>query len=395
MRFEVRALSAANQLQTVLLDAEDEQSARRAAEAQKLRPVTVRRVQAKGGARGRSKAFSLVLFSQELLALLEAGLTLVEGIEALVEKESSPVARSIMESLLGRMREGLRFSDAIALQPEYFPPLYIGIVKAAERTSDLPRALTRFIDYQIRLDAVRSKIVGAMIYPSILFSVGGLVGLFLMGFVVPKFAEVYKDSGRDLPWASQLLLSWGNFLSEHLAIVLGMVALLIAGMVVGMQKMNREGRWGQLFSKLPGIAERVRIIELSRLYLTMGMLLEGGIPIVPTLEMVSGTVSANTRKSLALARADISHGDPVSKSFEANGLVTPIALRMLRVGERSGQLGTMLMRSALFYEGESTRWIDRFSKTFEPALMALIGLVVGLIVVLLYMPIFDLAGSLQ
>lgn len=394
MRFEVRALSPANQLQTVVVDAEDELAARRLIEARKLRPVTLRPMKTGSSTRG-GKGFSLVLFSQELLALLEAGLSLVEGIEALVEKETSPLARGIMEALLTRMREGLRFSEAISQQSEFFPPLYIGIVKAAERTSDLPRALSRFIEYQIRLDAVRSKIVGAMIYPCILFGVGGLVGLFLMGFVVPKFAEVYKDSGRNLPWASQLLLKWGNFLGQHAELVLLAVAALVVLIVWGVRKMNAEGRWGQLAAKLPGLADRVRIFEISRLYLTLGMLLEGGIPIVAALEMVSGTVSADTRKNLAAARLDISNGDTVSRAFDIHGLATPIALRMLRVGERSGQLGTMLTRSALFYEGESARWIDRFSKTFEPALMAVIGIVVGLIVVLLYMPIFDLAGSLQ
>ncbi|MDB5887455.1 MAG: type secretion system protein, partial [Rhodocyclales bacterium] len=219
--------------------------------------------------------------------------------------------------------------------------------------------------------------------------------LFLMMYVVPKFAAVYKDSGRQLPFMSRILLGFGAFIGTHLFIVLPAFIAVVVGAVWQLRRINREGRWAQIAARIPGIAERAQILELSRLYLTIGMLLEGGIPIVTTLDMVGGTVSAGARAKLALARADISNGEPVSLAFEKQGLTTPIALRMLRVGERSGQMGAMLTRSALFYETESSRWIERFSKAVEPILMAFIGLVVGCIVILLYMPIFDLAGSIQ
>ncbi|GAB4058527.1 type II secretion system F family protein [Uliginosibacterium sediminicola] len=394
MQFEVRALTADNQLQTLTLEADDEFAARKACEARRLRPVTLRVRSGSGKRRGRG-SFSLVLFSQELLSLLEAGLSLVESLEALVEKESGLTARGVMESLIHRMREGMKFSDAVGLQPEHFPPLYIGIVRAAERTSDLPRALARFIDYQTRMELVRGRLVSAAIYPAILLTVGSSVAMFLMMYVVPKFAAVYKDSGRELPLMSRLLLGWGDFIGAHLMIVLPALLALVVLVVVQIQRINREGRWAQIAARIPGVAERAQILEISRLYLTIGMLLEGGIPIVTALDMVAGTVSATSRAKLAAARAAISNGEPVSQAFEAHGLTTPIALRMLRVGERSGQMGAMLTRSALFYEGESSRWLERFSKVVEPVMMAIIGLVVGLIVVLLYMPIFDLAGSIQ
>ncbi|HEX5127698.1 MAG TPA: type II secretion system F family protein, partial [Rhodocyclaceae bacterium] len=191
------------------------------------------------------------------------------------------------------------------------------------------------------------------------------------------------------------LLTMGDFLGAHLIPVVGVAGAGLVAIVWSLRRISREGRWGQLAGRIPGIAERARIIELSRLYLTLGMLLEGGITIVSALDMVGGTVSPASRQKLFAARGEIANGEPASRAFELHGLSTPITLRMLRVGERSGQLGSMLTRSALFYEGESARWIDQFSKVFEPALMAAIGIVVGLIVVLLYMPIFDLAGSLQ
>jgi general secretion pathway protein F len=144
--------------------------------------------------------------------------------------------------------------------------------------------------------------------------------------------------------------------------------------------------------KLPGIGERVRIYELSRLYLTLGMLSEGGITIVHAIDTVQGMVSPACAH-LQAARAG--GGGPAAVGAFDAGLTTPISLRMLRVGERTGDMGPMLTQSAAFYDGEISRWIERFTRTFEPLLMAAIGLVVGAIVVLLYMPIFDLAGDMS
>lgn len=399
MLFEVRALTAQNIIESHIVEALDEVGVRSLAEQQQWRilrvtPKTKGFSGLKLSRRPRSQ-FSLTLFSQELLALLEAGLSLVEGLEALLEKESSSANRVILDRLLSTLREGSRLSSALAAQSETFPPLYVGIVQAAERTSDLPRALARFIDYQVRLDAVRSRIISALIYPTILMVVGGAVSLFLLGYVVPRFSAVYQGSGRELPWLSQMLLEWGTAVSNHVGLVLfGVVGMLIA-LTLGIRHLLRSGRWLDLVMKIPGIGERARIMELSRLYLTLGMLLEGGIAMVQALGMVSGALGHRTQEAVALAKTQIAHGDSVSQAFDRHGLATPIALRMLRVGERSGQLGTMLTKSALFYEGETARWIERFTRAFEPILMAAIGLIVGLIVVLLYMPIFELAGSLQ
>ncbi|MDP3670124.1 MAG: type II secretion system F family protein [Telluria sp.] len=395
MQFTVRTLAPDLSIATVLVDARDEADARRQMQARglfvsALAPLPRRALRRRGAA-----ALALVLFSQELLALLTAGLGIVEALEALLEKEASPPVRSALARLLAGLREGKRFSSVLGEQPELFPALYIGIVRAAEGTSDLPRSLARFIDYQQRLDAVRSKLVSAAIYPAILLLVGGGVSLFLIAYVVPRFAEVYQGAGRNLPWMSQLLLGWGQFASGHAGAVLAGLGALAALAVLGLRRLARSGALGRMARRLPGIGERLRIYELSRLYLTLGMLSEGGIPIVHAIGTVQALVSPARARALAAARARVEAGAPLSDAFEANGLTTPISLRMLRVGERTGDMGPMLTQSAAFYDGEISRWIERFTRTFEPLLMAAIGLVVGAIVVLLYMPIFDLAGDMS
>ena len=393
MQFDVRTLGPDLTIARLIIDARDEAAARLQVAARGLHLSAIRALPARVHKQGA--ALSLVLFSQELLALLSAGLGIVEALEALLEKEPRAATRSALERLLEGLREGKRFSAVLADQPDLFPPLYVGIVRAAEGTSDLPRSLVRFIDYQQRIDLVRAKLISAAIYPMILLLVGGGVSAFLIGYVVPRFAEVYQGAGRNLPWMSQLMLDWGQFAGAH------GVWLLVAALAVGvpgtlaLRRLIAQGGMMRLLARLPAIGERVRIYELSRLYLTLGMLCEGGIPIVHAIGTVQGMVSASAKMALQQARSSIEAGLPLSGAFEANELTTPISLRMLRVGERTGDMGPMLTQSAAFYDGEISRWIERFTRTFEPLLMAAIGLVVGGIVVLLYMPIFDLAGDMS
>ncbi|MGO4330877.1 type II secretion system F family protein [Cupriavidus sp. 2TAF22] len=397
MQFDVRALSADHLMVRLRLDARDEADVRSQVEARGLYPAAVIPVRAHaGGPRlpGRRGRFSVALFSQELLALLNAGLSLVECLEALQEKEGNAASADILAQLLAGLREGKRFSRVLAERQGVFPPLYVGIVQAAENTSDLPQALGRYVDYQQRLDAVRGKLTSAAIYPVILLIVGGAVSAFLIGYVVPRFAEVYQGAGRSLPWLSQQLLAWGQFAGRHGTLLAPAALLGAAALWLGARRLLARHGIAALLACLPGLGECVRIVGLSRLYLTLGMLLEGGINIVAAIDTAQAMAAPGVRGNLGAARLAIQSGLPLSEAFEAQGLTTPVSLRMLRVGERSGELGAMLTQSANFYDGEIGRWIERFMRMFEPLLMAAIGLIVGTIVVLLYMPIFDLAGGL-
>lgn len=400
MKFDVRTLSADNVMSKLSIDAQDENDARRQVEASGLFAASIRPAASVllGAARignAGGNGLQLVIFNQELLALLKAGLSIAEALEALLEKEASESTRSILGRLLAGLREGKRFSGVLAEQPDLFPALYIGMVKAAEGTSDLPRALARFIDYRQQVDIVRNKIISSAIYPMILMLVGGGVSFFLIGYVVPRFADVYQGAGRNLPWLTQVLLKWGQFSTNHTPSLLVAIAIALAAMFFTLRHMFRGTGMARFVARLPGIGERTRIYELSRLYLTLGMLSEGGIPIVAAMHMVEGMVSNTVKMGLRKAISMVESGTPLSTAFEASHLTTPISLRLLRVGERTGEMGAMLSQSAAFYDGETNRWIDRFTRALEPLLMAAIGIVVGVIVVLLYMPIFDLAGSMS
>lgn len=398
MRFVARAIDAEQCLKTLSLEALDAVDARTQLLARQLTVLSLKEAvdwRSMGWGASKRNRFDLLLFAQELHALVAAGLSVVEALEALVERASSEAYRSVLLRVLTHLREGQRLSGALAQQGNTFPPLFIGIVQAAEGTSDLPRTLERYIAYETRLQALRHKITSAAIYPSILMCVGGAVALFLLGYVVPRFAGVYRSSGRPLPWASEWLLAWGQFASDH---ALSLVAALVTALIVLIWTARhaiKTGGWRRLLALLPGAEPRLQALELSRLYLTLGMLLEGGIPIARAMQLGEAVLSVSQAQTLRQARQAVSQGKSLSNALEQNGLSTSIAVRLLRVGEQTGQLGTMLSRTAAFYDNETSRWIERFSKAFEPILMAAIGLVIGLIVVLLYMPIFDLAGNLQ
>ncbi|MES3001253.1 MAG: type II secretion system F family protein [Pseudomonadota bacterium] len=393
MRYVVRAVDPAQQIHTLLLEALDEADAHAQARAQLLNPLSVSLSRA--AAWRREDKFPLLLFAQELHALLAAGLSVIESLDALIEKDTQASRRAVLSRVAEQLRQGQRLSSALRNQPGIFPALFVGVIEAAEGTSDLPQALARFLDYETRVQSVRHQVTSAAIYPAILLVVGLAVSLFLLGYVVPRFSAVYQGSGRSLPWASQMLMNWGQFAGQHAGEMLAGLVACFSFVAWWLRRAVAQGGWWRFLRRLPGARPRLHILQLSRLYLTLGMLLEGGIPVQHALKLCTAVVDIAARVQLDAVRGDVESGLSLSESLQLHGLSTPVALRLLRVGEQSGQMGLMLGRTATFYDQETTRWVERFSKAFEPMLMAAIGLVIGLIVILLYMPIFDLAGSLQ
>jgi len=394
MRFEIRAFKASEGVVALDLEAADEATAREQARIQGLTVLSARR---RGlglrALRLPGQRFPLLLFSQELLALLGAGLSLIEVLETMAEKETRPEVRKVIVQLTEALYQGRALSQAIGAFPEIFPQLYVATVRAAERTGDLSEALARYVDYQQRLDAVKKKVVSASIYPAVLIGVGGLVTLFLLGYVVPRFSQIYEDVGRELPWLSQLLLQWGRLLNESGGILVAGVVAVIVVLLFGLARITDwliAALW-----RIPAFGRRLLTYHLARFYRTVGMLLRGGTPLVPALEMVAGLLHPHLRVRLTGAIQRVREGTSLSQAMEAHGLVTAVATRMLRTGEKGGNLAQMMESIAAFHDEELARWVDWFMKLFEPLLMALIGVVIGLIVVLMYLPIFDLAGSLQ
>jgi len=393
MHFSVLAVDSRHQVVALSLEAASEALAADQARARGLKVVSLER---KGFALPKRKArFPATLFSMELLSLLQAGLNLVEALQTLSEKESGGERAEVLSAIIAAIHRGEPFSRAVAALPRHFSPLYVATIKAAERTGNVPEALGRYIAYQEELDRVRKKIVSASIYPAILVVVGGLVLAFLMFYVVPRFARVYEDMAGTLPLFSKLLLAFGGFVGNNVFVLVGACCALIAGAVWAWSRPEVRSWLNTQVWRVPALGKRMKVYQLARLYRTTAMLLRAGIPAVRALDMVRDLLAAHLRPQLMKAKRSIEQGQAMSAALGAVGLATPVAARMMVVGERSGDMGEMLSQIARFHDDEVARYVEWFTKAFEPILMAVLGLAIGGVVVLMYMPIFELAGSIR
>lgn len=398
MRFQIVAYRQMEGVISLSMEAASFDDARRQARERGINIVSIRQ-QWHWAAQRRRKdpPFDLLLFSQELRSLIDAGLSLVESLITLARKEMNATRKKLIEVLIRQLREGKPFSGALREFPAIFPPLYVALAAASEQTGDLGSSLGRFIAYRTQMDQARKRVVSAAIYPTLLLGVGGLVVIFLMTYVVPRFSRIYEEFGSNLPFMSRMLMQWGGLLDTN-GVEIGL-ALLACAVVVGTlirQTMQRQGMLHKLLSHkaLRAVRNRFRIYALSRFFRTLGLLQQEGIPIVAALGLARELLDEDGRIELDHVVLDVRAGVALSEAMEKRDLAPPVASELLKVGEKTGDVGEKMIRIADFYDEEISRWSEWFLKLFEPLLMLTIGLFIAFIVVLLYLPIFELAGSL-
>lgn len=395
MRFQVKGVRGVSDIAVLQIDAASESEARAAATLQGYEILSIRSTSAVGMSWSLQATFPVTRFTQELIALLGAGLTLVEAIDILQRKEIISAHQAIIQGLLKRLQSGERFSQSLETQATIFSPLYIATVRASERTGTIRDALNRYLEYQAKIEQVRSKVVSASIYPALLMLVGGAVCLFLLGYVVPRFSRVYEDLGDRLPLLSRWLMEFGQVVDQHSAVVASVLIVgVVAAMYVASSRRLRPAAL-QAFWQLPWITEQRRTYELAQFYRTLSMLLRSGLPVIQALNMAKPLLSPDAQLQLDVASQKITQGQAFPDAMREHGLTTIVAHSMMMVAQRSGNLAEMLDVVAAFHDEELARWVDRFSRLFEPILMTVIGLVIGLIVVFMYMPIFELADAVQ
>ena len=397
MQFRVLAIDANAAERRLVLDAADAAAARRSAAGSGLAVLEISPVNEGHAWRRPSGArrFALDLFCQELLAMVQAGITVREALHTLADKERESGGSATLGALLQAIEEGQPLSVAMAAQPAIFPLLLTESMRAAERTSDYAPALQRFVQYRQLAQQMRSKLVSAALYPMILLGVSGLVLLFLIGYVVPRFAQVYDDMGDRMPAASRALMVLGKALSAHPALSAGVVAALFLGAVAAWRAGAGQALLRALASAVPRIRQMLMTVEMARLYRTLALLLSGGMPLVASLDLAAGVLPPATAQRLQAARQRVSEGQGFADSFAALGLTTLVAERFFRVGERTGRLAEMIDRAADFHEDEAARAADWIGRVIGPVMMLVMGVVIGCVVVLMYMPIFQLTEMVQ
>ncbi|MGZ3439386.1 MAG: type II secretion system F family protein [Polyangia bacterium] len=400
MSFELVVRSATGTVQTLALSAADAADARSRAGRDGFSVLScapsgaASTRAAKSWARAR-RSLDITTFSYELAALLSAGLSVLEALRTLAAKEGVAARRAMILDLIRDVSHGLPLSGALEVHPGRFPPLLIATVSASEQTGDLSLSLRRYAEHQQGMRALRDKVIGAAIYPALLLGVGLVVIVFLLAVVVPKFAVLIESTRKELPWSSQLMMSWGRFAASHAweIAALALIAAVVA--VSAVRRVLRDGAKSRWIDGLPFIGSTVRKFRHAQLYRTTGMLVRGGIAAPRALQLSGSLLGDADAARLATALRMVHEGRGMSAALQEAGLADAVAVSMLAVAERTGALAEILERIAQFNESSLQRSVELTSRLFEPALMIVIGLVIGAIVVLMYLPIFNLASSLQ
>lgn len=334
----------------------------------------------------------LTIFVEQLHALLQAGLSVIEALQTL-HKGSRGQWAEVMAVIVTQLRQGQTLSNALEHQA-LFPPLLIALVRSSEVTSDLPQALARFLEHQNRSEQVRHQLTSVALYPLLLMSVGGCVILFLLLYVMPRFARVF-ESMNNLPWSAQAMVTWSHLLKAHgLDMMIGL-ALLIATLASMLALPAYRARIMSRVLTVQPLAGYLRTYFLARWYRSSGMLVEGGIPLPESLSLANqvlpGALQAGGQSVVQAMR----QGLAPSEAYIQAQMATPVAEQLLRAGERSGDVGLMLRRAAEFHETEVAKSLDKAMRVIEPLVMTFIGVGVGVVVIMMYLPIFELASAIQ
>jgi type IV pilus assembly protein PilC len=338
----------------------------------------------------------LLVFNQELLALVRAGLPILTALDLLGERSQQPRLRSLLADVREAVRGGSALSGAMARHPRIFSPLYTGAIHAGEQSGNLVDALTRYVEYQKRLLSLRQRFRAALTYPAILCVASGAVITFLLTFVVPTFIRIYGDMEGELPMATRILVAAAGRLREALPLVAGVAALFLVA--AWRWRATPAGRrlMDRIPLHLPWVGDLLRGYLFSRFVRTLAMTLGGGIPMIQSLEVSLGALG-NTylAGTLQAAIPRVAAGSSLVDALAGSGVVPPLVLEMVAVGESSGSLGEMLGHVGDLYDAEVDTRLASLSAVIEPVIMIGMGLVVATVVVIMYLPIFHLAAVVR
>lgn len=346
---------------------------------------------------GRASSGSDVsVFCRELRALVLAGLSVVEAMEALAEGQGDAgFARSIYAQLLDRLKTGKALSSAMS-DIGGFPVLLIASVQSSERTSNLPEALDAYLHFDDMVSKLGRRVISAALYPGIVVSLGMLIALFLLWVVMPRFASLYGQMAQDVGGATHVLLTISKWLhSAPWAVPVVVLALAYAAWAI-----FGSGRWRAIGSRLvaavPVLHRQQRHFELARVFEALSLLVRGGFGFHEALQLCSqiSTSSAGSQR-LRMAQALVEQGQSVSRACAAAQMTDAITVRLLRAGERGGDFAAVLHAISLRHATAFETFVDRATRLVEPLLLLAVALLIGGMVVMLYMPIFDIASSVR
>jgi type IV pilus assembly protein PilC len=346
--------------------------------------------------RGRGSTKKFLIFNQEFSTLIKAGLPILQSIELLHKRTEDPGFRSTLESIIQDIKGGLALSDAMARHPAYFSPLYTSTVRAGEKSGALVEVLKRFITYQKRMISVLGKLKMSLAYP--IFLVIALIAVLLLFFlyIIPNFTKMYSDQAGSLPFLTTILVAFTAALTRYAPLFF----IVLLGMGAGIHFWQKTDKGRETIDglklKIPFVRSLMLQYLLAQITRTLATVLRGGIPLVQALDTTAGVISNTViARQLVETRVLVTEGVSLAIAFERTKLAPDMTVRMIEVGESSGDLPQMLEDVADFYDQEVENKLTVLTTMIEPVLMLTMGIVMAVIVVALYLPIFEMGAQLK
>jgi type IV pilus assembly protein PilC len=341
------------------------------------------------------KLEQFLIFNQQFVTLIRAGLPILKGLELLTGRVAHPELRAHISAVRDRVRQGVLLSKAFE-DEGIFPKIYVTSVMAGEKSGSLEEVLDRYIGYQRVALAVRKKVIASLIYPCVLVTLVGCLMTFLTTYVVPKFADLYAGLGADLPPMTKIMMDIGITLRDYLPLAV----LLVVGAIIGVVAWSRSAGGARILDNVkmntPLLGEiwvKYQVAQFARMLST---LLTGGIPLVQALETVGDSFDTHLiREAMKIATKTVSEGRTLSSAMAQTKIMPGLAVEMVEVGESTGALSQMLNSVAEFFEQDVETSMQAVMALIEPAIMIIVSVVVAFVLISLYMPIFSLAGRMH
>lgn len=342
----------------------------------------------------RVKSKDLVLFSRQLSTLVSAGVPIVQGLSIIIDQVESPLFKDIVEQIRQDIEAGVSIPDAMAKHPQAFSELYVAMIKAGDEGGILDTILQRLSVYLESAEALAGKVKGALVYPAVVLGLALCVTVFLLIGVIPTFQTIFESFGAELPLPTRILIGISNFLRHYFLIILGTpIALFFA---FKKWRNTPQGRvtTDRFFLKLPMVGELLRKVAIAKFSRTLGTLIKSGVPIIQALDTVAKT-SGNKiiEEAILTAREEVRKGEHIAEPLKKSEQFPSMVTQMIAIGEQTGNLDTMLVKIADFYDDEVDTAVKSLTSMIEPLVMAILGLVIGGIVIAMFMPMFEM-GSL-
>jgi type IV pilus assembly protein PilC len=345
---------------------------------------------------GRGSAKDFLIFNQEFATLVKAGLPILQALEILHKRTEKPVFKAALASIIHDIKGGSALSDAMARHPLFFTPLYTATVRAGEKSGALVDVLRRFITYQKKMISVMSKLKMALAYP--VFLIVALLGVLLLFFfyIIPNFTQMYSDQAGGLPFLTQMLVSFTSVLTRYAPLIFLSAFGAIAAVYLWQRTESGRNTLDGLKLRIPLVRTLMLQYLLAQITRTLATVLRGGIPLVQALDTTAGVISNKVvARRLAAARELVTEGVSLAESFERTKVAPEMTVRMIEVGESSGDLPQMLEDVADFYDQEVENNMTVITTMIEPVLMLSMGMIMAVIVVALYLPIFEMGSRLK